>query len=132
MIKGRCDCAKVSFQVESVRKTVTACHCYQCRRTSGHFWASTKAAFDAITFSEREGLEWYHSSAIAKRGFCKFCGSSLFYRMNDEQGVPEEGIGIAAGCLEGIADLHIDKHIYVKDKGCYYSIDDEALKLDQY
>lgn len=127
MFKGQCDCGKVCFEVEKVREAVTVCHCSQCRRTSGHLWASTKAPFDTVIFSVNEGLQWYSSSAFAKRGFCKNCGSSLFYRMNNEVGV-----GIAAGCLEGPTNLYIGRHIFVKDKGDYYDINDDVPKIDKY
>ncbi len=114
-MKGRCECGKVEFSVETVRETVTICHCSQCRRTSGHLWASTHAPFADLRFETDQGLEWYASSSFAKRGFCKYCGSSLFYRMNDE-----DGIGIAAGCLENTGGLRIGKEIFRDDKGSYY------------
>lgn len=127
MVKGRCDCGAVSFNVETVRETVTICHCRQCRRTSGHLWASTHATFDTVNFTNDQGLEWYRSSDFAKRGFCKICGSSLFYRMNDE-----DGIAIAVGCLDLPTGLEIGKHIFVKDKGDYYEIADGAPQIDRY
>lgn len=95
--------------------------------TNGHLWASTHAAYDKLKFTKDDGLQWYSSSAFAKRGFCKSCGSSLFYRMNDE-----EGIGIAAGCLDLTKNLQVDKHIFVKDKADYYEIADNALQIDTY
>ncbi|MCB1507720.1 MAG: GFA family protein [Hyphomicrobiaceae bacterium] len=127
MVQGRCECGKVRFEAPSVRETVTVCHCSQCRRTSGHLWASTHAPFKELSFFESEGLEWYASSSFAKRGFCKFCGSSLFYRMNDE-----EGIGIAAGCLESPTGLRIGKHIFVSGKGDYYAIGDDAPQIETF
>lgn len=127
MISGQCECGKVKFEVEAVRDTVTVCHCGQCRRTSGHLWAATRAPYDKLLFVNDEGLEWYFSSDFAKRGFCKFCGSSLFYRMNDE-----DGIGIAAGSLNAPTDLKIGKHIFVKDKGDYYDITDDAPQIDKF
>lgn len=127
MLKGRCDCGKVSFDVEDARETVTVCHCSQCRRTSGHLWAATNAPFDKLRFTRDEGLEWYVSSDFAKRGFCKFCGSSLFYRMNGE-----DGIGIAVGCLDSPTGMTVAKHIFVKDKGDYYTIGDDAPQIEKY
>lgn len=124
MIEGRCECGAVAFEVEHVRETVTVCHCSQCRRTSGHLWASTHAPFDSVTFMRDEGLQWYRSSESAKRGFCSRCGSSLFYRMNDE-----DGIGIAAGCLNDTSGLRIGKHIFTDDKGDYYQLPDDAPVL---
>ena len=127
MITGGCECGKVRFEVPSVRDTVTVCHCGQCRRTSGHIWASTKAKFDDVTFTEDEGLVWFASSAHAKRGFCNQCGSSLFYRQNGE-----EGLAIAAGCIDDDGDLEIGRHIFVADKGRYYEIGDGAPQIDKY
>ncbi len=128
MIKGRCDCGDVRFEISAVRETVTVCHCSQCRRTSGHLWASTQASsYEDVIFTKKEGLQWYTSSGYAKRGFCKTCGSSLFYRMNDE-----EGIALAAGCLDMPTDLKIGKHIFVKDKGDYYDITDGAPQIEKY
>ena len=127
MIKGRCDCGDVQFEIEAVRQDVTICHCSQCRRTSGHLWASTYAPYDKVKFITDESLEWYKSSDYAKRGFCKACGSSLFYRLNEE-----EGIAIAAGCLDMPTGLKIGKHIFVKDKGDYYDITDGAPQIEKY
>lgn len=120
-LHGRCECGRVRFSVEGARETVTVCHCSQCRRLSGHLWASTHARFDAVTFQDDSGLRWFASSDMAKRGFCAKCGSSLFYRMNGE-----EGIGIAAGCLDAPTGLRMGKHIFASDKGDYYPMPDDA------
>lgn len=127
MVSGRCECGKVRFEVHSLRKAATICHCGQCRRFSGHLWAATHAPYEALTFVEDEGLRWYASSDFAKRGFCQFCGASLFYRMNDEA-----GIGIAAGCLDAPTGLEIGKHIFVADKGDYYAITDDAPQIEKF
>ena len=128
MLTGGCECGAVAFEVVGdYRKAVTVCHCSQCRRASGHLWASTKAAFADVHFTRQDGLSWFASSDFAKRGFCRFCGASLFYRKNGE-----EGIGIAAGCLDSPTDLHMGKHIYVADKGDYYEITDDAPQFETY
>lgn len=127
MVKGRCDCGAVCFEVAAIREAVTVCHCGQCRRTSGHLWASTHAAYDQLVFTNDQGLTWYKSSEFAKRGFCKNCGSSLFFRVNDE-----DGVGIAAGCLDLPTGLQVAKHIFVKDKGDYYKIADNETQIAKY
>lgn len=125
MVTGGCECRKVRFEVKAVRETVTVCHCGQCRRTSGHLWASTNAPAEDLVFSTDEGLEWYASSHFAKRGFCKFCGSSLFWKMESEA-----DIAIAAGCLDDTTGLTTGKHIFVADKGSYYDIADGVPQID--
>lgn len=126
-LRGQCECGGVAFSVTGARPTVTMCHCGQCRRFSGHHWAATNAPFDQVTFTSDATLTWYASSDWAKRGFCSTCGSSLFYRMNDEP-----GIGIAAGCLDLPTGMTPGKHIFVADKGDYYTIADDAPHIAKY
>lgn len=120
-LSGRCECGRVAFTVRNARATVSVCHCRQCRRLSGHLWASTHAAASDVTFSAEDGLAWYTSSSVAKRGFCRHCGSSLFHRKNGEA-----GIGIASGCLDTPTGLRIGKHIFAGSKGDYYDIGEDA------
>ena len=126
MITGRCECGAVTFEVPTVRPTVTFCHCSQCRRMSGHVWASTHAPFSAVTFTQQAGLAWYASSDFAERGFCNRCGSSLFYRLTGK-----DDLGIAAGCLDMPTGLTPAKHIFVADKGDYYDIADGVPQIER-
>ena len=121
MPTGRCECGEVAFDVTGLRDTVTFCHCSQCRRTSGHYWASSRAETKDLTFSKDAGLTWYQSSAEHRRGFCKFCGASLFFQP-DGAG----HIGIAAGCLDLPTGMTPGKHIFTADAGDYYTIPDDA------
>ncbi len=128
MRTGQCECGAVRFQASEVRDTITACHCSQCRRSSGHVWASTVAPLDQVRFEADDGLTWYRSSDFAKRGFCNQCGSSLFYMMDAQPNV----LAIASGCLDDTSDMVLTKHIFTKDKGGYYDIKDDAEKLETY
>lgn len=121
LVQGRCACGAVAFEVANARDTITFCHCTQCRRTSGHYWASTRAELSDVTFSREDGLTWFASSDTARRGFCKFCGSSLFY-----QPVGANHLGIAAGCLDLPTQMTPAKHIFTADAGDYYTIPDDA------
>lgn len=127
MHQGQCECGAVRFQVANLRDTVTACHCGQCRRMSGHYWASTNSEQKDYTFFGEEGLTWYVSSDWAERGFCAKCGSSLFYRMKGES-----HMSVAAGCLDDASDLVMGRHIFVKDKGPYYELADDVPKIDKW
>jgi len=44
----------------------------------------------------------------------------------------EDGIGIAAGCLDNPTNIQVGKHIFVKDKGDYYEITDDAPQIERY
>jgi hypothetical protein len=121
MVSGQCECGEVAFEVTDARNTITFCHCSQCRRTSGHYWASTRAQTKDLKFTADAGLAWYQSSDHARRGFCKTCGSSLFY---EPDGAGH--IGIAAGCLDLPTGMTPGKHIFTADCGDYYTIPDDA------
>ncbi len=128
MISGRCECGAVTFQIKGELKPPTACHCSQCRRLSGHFWAGTWAQLDDLRFINKDGLTWFQSSDWAERGFCKSCGSSLFYRLRDDN----SRISVAAGSLGKPTGLQLYRHIYVADKGDYYDITDGLPQLKEH
>jgi len=123
-VTGKCECGAVRFEAQDVRQSVSFCHCSQCRRTSGHHWAATRADNDKFQLTSSDALKWYASSDFAKRGFCGTCGSSLFYQVNDA-----DHIGIAAGCIDEPTGLTGGKHIFTASKGDYYDIADTLPQI---
>lgn len=119
MTRGSCLCGAVVFETDALLRPVIACHCTQCRKTSGHFWAATSVPRKALRLVQDEGLAWFQSSAMARRGFCKCCGASLFW---DPEGGTD--ISIGAGCIDGATGVHVACHWYVDDKGDYYELND--------
>src|ERR1700733_15535666 len=81
---GGCLCGGVRYLIRGALRDVIACHCTQCRRTSGHHAAMTSAASDDLLLTSSSTLAWYRSSATAERGFCRVCGSNLFWRPDGE------------------------------------------------
>ncbi len=118
---GHCLCGGVRYEIRGPLQPVTACHCSQCRQTSGHHVAMTTVPAAALTLTTAATLRWYRSSNAAERGFCDHCGGNLFWRA-----VVGDTISVAAGSLDAPTGLSIDKHIYVDDKGDYYVISDAA------
>ena len=115
---GGCLCGGVRYRINGPLRHVIACHCSQCRRTSGHFVAATSASTSDIEFLSDETLTWYASSSEAKRGFCDRCGGNLFWRVNGTTKT-----SIMAGTLDAPTGLRIAEHIFVEDKSDYYDID---------
>lgn len=123
--RGTCLCGAVSYTVHSALRPIVACHCHQCRKTSGHYVAATSAPRDAVSI---EGdVQWYQSSATARRGFCAICGSPLFWDG------PGGNLSLFAGSLDTSPPLSIAGHIFCADKGAYYEISDglpQAARAD--
>ena len=118
MQKGSCLCGAVTFETKGSLRDSIACHCTQCRKTSGHYWSATSVPLSALTITRDDGLSWYRSSASAQRGFCKVCGSSMFWKPD-----AEDRMSIASGVFDGPLGVKTAQHIYCADKGDYYEIE---------
>lgn len=116
---GRCLCGAVRYRLNAPLHPVSVCHCGQCLRWHGHAGAYTAAPRDALELPAGDDLAWYRSSDIAQRGFCRRCGSSLFW-----QGDASDHVSIAAGTLDDASGLRTVVHIFVADKPGYYEIAD--------
>lgn len=121
---GGCLCGAVRYAVAGPLRDVSYCHCSQCRRTSGHFVAASACATEHLELVAGDGLRWYRSSPAAQRGFCKCCGSSLFWR-------PDDGrhISIMAGTIDVPTGLTAFEHIHVDSASDYYTIDDSLPRF---
>ena len=128
MAKGHCECGAVRFEITGAIAPASACHCSQCRRISGHVWAGAWVKVTDLHFASDDGLKWYRSSEWAERGFCGTCGSSLFYRLLDD----DSRISVAPGSLEAPTGTRLHRHIYTRDKGDYYDIADGLPQFEEH
>ncbi|MGP6086989.1 GFA family protein [Antarctobacter jejuensis] len=119
MTKGHCLCGAITFQTDAPPQGASVCHCGQCRRQSGHLWASAYVPKVALTITGN--VRWYHSSPEAQRGFCPTCGSFLFWQAH-----AEDTISFALGALDAPTGITLEKHIFTADKGDYYDIADNV------
>lgn len=127
MHAGGCLCGAVRYRIRGALRGVIACHCSQCRRTSGHYAAMTSAPSANIELTRSEGLLWYKSSDTAERGFCGRCGGNLFWKQ-----AGRDAISITAGTLDTPTHLAVEEHIFVADKSDYYTIDDDSPQKQQW
>ncbi|WP_183929119.1 GFA family protein [Rhizobium mongolense] len=118
---GGCACGAVRFMSKSKPGPVVACHCSQCRRQTGLYYASCDVSLDSLTIEGKSSIRWYRSSETAERGFCANCGSALFWQ---RKGSPE--VSVMAGAFNLPSGLSFGYHIYCADKGDFYEINDGA------
>jgi len=114
---GGCLCGGVRYEVDGPLRDVVECHCAMCRRTHGHVAAYTAAPKSRLRLTESRALAWYASSSVARRGFCRECGGSIFWERP-----AGELVSIAAGTLDAPTGLHTTLQIFVEDAGDYYTI----------
>ena len=79
MHNASCLCGAVGIDVDAAEMAPNACHCSMCRKQSGHYWASVDVPKTALTIHGAENVAWYQASEKVRRGFCKTCGSFLFF-----------------------------------------------------
>ena len=119
MHRGSCLCGAVTFEITGALRPPDACHCTQCRKHSGHVFASTDVTRAALTIAGAEHLTWFQSSEKVRRGFCATCGASLFW-----DPIYKDWIGVAMGAFDTPTDTKLGIHIFVAEKGDYYDLTD--------
>jgi len=124
---GGCLCGGVRYEVRGPLRQVSTCHCSQCRRTTGHFYAATSARRQDFVLVGDATLKWFQSSERARRGFCAECGSTLFFDAHER-----DYVSILAGTLDKPTGLTTTVHIYVDDASDYYSLDDGLPQWPQH
>lgn len=118
---GGCACGAVRYQAQGSLRPVIACHCEQCRRTSGHFVAATAVRRERFELDCDDGLAWFGAVEGYRRGFCQHCGSSLFF-----EEINGDRISIAAGSLDDASGLNIAAHIFTAEAASYYELPESS------
>ena len=78
-VHGGCACGRVRYTVTINDHDAYLCHCRMCQRATG----SISIAFKNVRQADVEWTgqpNWYASSPIAERPYCRECGTSLGFR----------------------------------------------------
>ena len=123
---GGCLCGAVRYEVKGPLRNIVNCHCSMCQKLHGNFGPHSKARKIDIKFTNNDGLAWFKTSDVARRGFCRKCGSSLFWEPFDL-----DATGIIAGSLDGPTGLTTMGHIFVGEKPDFYEITDDYPQFEK-
>jgi hypothetical protein len=127
--QGGCLCGAIRFQVNGRMRDVVVCHCAQCLHWHGHCATYSAARMAEMVLQGEESLSWFPSSPGARRGFCRHCGSSLFWQAAPAESPPAT-ISISAGALDGPTGLRTVRHVFTAGRADYYDITDDAKQTD--
>lgn len=120
---GRCLCGAVSFTATPEKAEMAVCHCGMCRRWSG-------GAFMAVDCSQGFALEddrhvgLYQSSPWGERGFCKTCGSTLFWRARDGS-----SLHVSAQAFDNPAAFDFTLEIFIDEKPANFAFANATQKV---
>lgn len=116
---GGCLCGAVRYVARGPLRDVIYCHCGQCRRQTGLYFAATAVDTSAFTLTADTALRWFAASDYAERGFCGTCGSVLFWKAH-----AASHIAILAGSLDDPPGLKAASHICTDGRPTFYALCD--------
>jgi hypothetical protein len=82
---GGCACGRVRYAATIDDHDAYLCHCRMCQRATGSVSIAFKSVKQDDVQWEREP-DWYESSPIAERPYCRECGTSLGFRFKEGSG----------------------------------------------
>jgi hypothetical protein len=94
-LTGGCQCGAVRYAVGVQPGNVHVCHCRMCQKAVGGPFAVICPVLKSDFVVTRGEISWFHSSAVARRGFCRDCGTPLIFDYPD---YPD--IGVLAGSFD--------------------------------
>ncbi len=121
---GKCLCGAVKFTAEAVETHHHACHCGMCRRWSGG--PLFAAAVNGLKFQGRDQVATYQSSDWAERGFCRRCGTNLFYYLK-----PADQYMMCVGAFDDPAPFKLIGEIYIDHKPAGYDFAGDLPKMTE-
>ena len=81
-MSGGCACRRVRYRATVHDDDAYLCHCRMCQRSTG----SVSIAFKSMKQADVEWQpepDWYDSSPIALRPYCRECGTSLGFQFKE-------------------------------------------------
>ena len=120
---GHCLCKAVRIHVQHAQTSVGACHCNMCRNWAGGPFLAIDCG-SAVTFEGEENISVFASSDWAERGFCRRCGSHLFYRLKENQQYI-----MSVGLFQQLHELVFDHQVFIEEKPEYYQFANHTKNL---
>ena len=109
---GGCQCGAVRYALYVAPQNSHVCHCRMCQRaTGGLFAALAGAPKSAFAWTKGEPA-FFASSNIAKRGYCRDCGTPLSFSYD----LPEARFYVTIGSMDEADTAPIVKQFGVESR----------------
>lgn len=122
---GQCLCGSVRITATPKNNHFGACHCSLCRKWGGGPLLAVECE-DRVSFEGESHIATYDSSGWAERGFCKNCGTHLFYRLKEK---PFHAIPL--GLFDDAAPWEFTEQIFIDNKPSHYSFANHTRNLTE-
>jgi hypothetical protein len=108
---GGCQCGAVRYALYGEPTHGSICHCRMCQKASGNYFAAfARVRLQDFAWTRGEPAV-FKSSELVERGFCRDCGTPLFFRYLD---LPR--ISVAVGSLDDPAPITMDVQYGVQSR----------------
>jgi len=94
-LTGGCQCGAVRFACDEAPENVHVCHCRMCQKAVGGPFAVICPVRKSHFRVTRGEFAWFESSALARRGYCRDCGTPMIF---DYPEAPD--IGVLVGSFD--------------------------------
>lgn len=122
---GQCLCGSVRITATPKSSHFGACHCSQCRKWGGGPLLAAECE-DRVSFEGESCITTYAASEWAERGFCKTCGTHLFYRLKEH---PFYAIPI--GVFDDEQPWEFAEQVFIDNKPPHYSFANQTRNLTE-
>lgn len=120
---GSCLCGAIRILPQHVNQSLGACHCTTCRKWGGGPYLSVDCGTN-VSFEGEGNISVFGSSEWAERGFCKQCGTHLFYRLKGS------GQYFIPGALFGDQlPLEFERQVFIDEKPVYYTFANKTREM---
>ena len=122
---GTCLCGGVTLSTGTTLDKFGACHCGLCRKGGGGPYLEVECKSD-VEIDGKENISVFDSSKWAERGFCKKCGTHLFYRLKqiDQYHVP---LGLFGDSISPT----FDAQVFIDQKPDNYSFNEKTTNYTE-
>lgn len=129
LLKGRCLCGAVEYEVEDAFRYAMNCHCSNCRRATGSAFKPF-AGVESNKLQVVAGQDFvliYGDAEQAHDVHCMQCGSLLYSIVNN--GTTAH---ITMGTLAEAPSIRPSAHIFVGSKAAWYDITDDLPQYSEF
>jgi hypothetical protein len=123
--RGGCLCGAVGVIAKPTSDKVVLCHCKMCRQWGGGPMFAAECE-QAVTFEGEAHIARFQSSSFAERGFCKICGTHLFFRY-----IEENHYALPVGLLDDSDAWTLSGQIFIDRKPSFFSFAEETENLTE-
>ena len=124
-LKGSCLCGACTFTATPVGDRANVCHCAMCRQWTGGMFMAVDCG-NSVVFDNTSHLGSYRASEWGERLFCKSCGASLVWQMQDGTGQ-----GVSMHAFEDPAQFELNMQWFIDKKPGNYALANDTKVMTE-